>query len=505
MSERYLAVVDLGAESGRVHLARYDGRRLTLEEVHRFANGPVALPQHLYWNVLALWQEVVSGLRKARRLAGKLDSIGVDTWGVDYALLDERGLLLGMPVHYRDRRTEGLMEEAFTRLSREEIYARTGIQFMPINTLYQLLAHQREQPRLLEHATHLLLMPDLFHYWLSGERLCEYTNATTTQCWSVPQGDWARDLLVRLGLPVHFLPPVVAPGTPLGKLQGELAEELGRAVTIVAPATHDTAAAVAGIPMPATPHDRAYISSGTWSLVGLELSHPQIAQGSASNFTNEGGVFGTVRFLRNVMGLWLLQECRRSWQEQGQSFTYEQLFALAAGAPARTALFDPDHPGFLPPGDMPTRIRQQLGAYSQPVPAVEDIPALVRAILDSLILRYRQILELAVSITRGALQAIHIVGGGAQNRWLNQGLADATGLMVIAGPIEATAQGNALLQLVGLGELHSLEEVRALAANSTATETFLPHPEQRAAWDEAYARFTALFPLIPPPQEQRGC
>ncbi|MBX5456443.1 MAG: rhamnulokinase [Thermogemmatispora sp.] len=500
MSERYLAVVDLGAESGRVHLARYDGQRLTLEEVHRFANGPVALRRHLYWNVLALWQEVISGLRKARRLAGRLDSIGVDTWGVDYALLDDQGLLLGLPFHYRDRRTEGLMEEVFARVPREEIYAQTGIQFMPINTLYQLLAHQREQPHVLETATHLLLMPDLFHYWLSGERLCEYTNATTTQCWSVPQGTWASDLLARLGLPTHFLPPVVAPGTPLGKVQGELAEDLGRDVLVIAPATHDTAAAVAGIPMRASPRDRAYISSGTWSLVGLELPQPQIAQGSASNFTNEGGIFGTIRFLRNVMGLWLLQECRRSWQEGGQSFSYEQLLTLAEGAPAWAALFDPDHPLFLPPGDMPTRIREQLSAHGQPVPAAEDIPALVRAILDSLILRYRQVLELAASITGSALQTIHIVGGGAQNRWLNQGLADATGLVVIAGPIEATAQGNALLQLVGLGELRSLEEVRTLAARSTVTQTFLPDPERRAAWDEAYARFTTLFPLTRPLQ-----
>ncbi|RAQ96565.1 rhamnulokinase [Thermogemmatispora tikiterensis] len=500
MSERYLAVVDLGAESGRVHLARYDGQRLALEEVHRFANGPVALQRHLYWNVLALWQEVISGLRKARRLAGRLDSIGVDTWGVDYVLLDDQGLLLGLPFHYRDRRTEGLMEEVFARVPREEIYAQTGIQFMPINTLYQLLAHQREQPHLLENATHLLLMPDLFHYWLSGERLCEYTNATTTQCWSVPHGSWARDLLARLGLPTHFLPQVVAPGTPLGTVQGELAEELGEDVQVIASATHDTAAAVAGIPMPANPRDRAYISSGTWSLVGLELPQPQIAQGCASNFTNEGGIFGTVRFLRNVMGLWLLQECRRSWQEGGRSFTYEQLLTLAEEAPAWAVLFDPDHPLFLPPGDMPARIRQQLGAHGQPVPAAEDISTLVRAILDSLILRYRQVLELAASITGCALQTVHIVGGGAQNRWLNQGLADATGLTVIAGPIEATAQGNALLQLVGLGELRSLEEVRTLAARSTITQTFLPDPGWRAAWDEAYARFTTLFPLTLPLQ-----
>jgi rhamnulokinase len=490
MASLHLGVVDLGAESGRVYLARYNGAQLTLEEIHRFANEPVALEGHLYWNVLTLWQQLLNGLRKARSQAGRLDSVGIDTWGVDYALLDEGGLLLGIPFHYRDARTQGIMEAVFQRVPRESIYAQTGIQFMPINTLYQLIAHQRQQPTLLREARRLLMIPDLFHAWLSGERLGEYTNATTTQCWSVPQGRWATELLSALDLPTGLLPPVVRPGTKLGVLRPAFQEELGSSVQVIAPATHDTAAAVAGLPAPADSNDWAYISSGTWSLVGLELEAPQIEQGSTANFTNEGGVFGTVRFLRNVMGLWLLQECRRAWERSGLAYGYDELFALAEQAPAFGPLLNPDDEALLPPGDMPARLRAQLRAHGQPVPT--DVATLVRAILESLTLRYRQILTLATHISGRTLRALHVVGGGSQNRQLNQWLADATGLPVIAGPVEATAQGNALMQLVGLGELTTLAELRDLARRSAITQSFHPDPSRRAAWDEAYERFCVL-------------
>jgi rhamnulokinase len=489
MATLNLGIVDLGAESGRVLLGSYDGERLMLQEVHRFLNRPVQLGKHLHWNVLSLWQEIVEGLREARNRAGVLHSVGVDTWGVDYALLDEHGYLLGMPFHYRDGRVEGMMERAFARVSREEIYQQTGIQFMPINTLYQLMAHQLAQPALLQSAHRFLMMPDLLHNWLCGEQAGERTNATTTQCWSVARNDWAHELLHALELPSSLLPAVVEPGTRLGTLLPELAQDLGSNVRVIVPATHDTASAVAAIPASGT--NWAYISSGTWSLVGLELPAPSIAQGSQANFTNEGGVFGSVRFLRNVMGLWLVQECRRTWEREGQLYTYEELFALADKAPAFSTLINPDDPDFLAPGDMPVRIERYAREHGQRVPA--SVAFFVRTILESLTLRYRQILELATQITGVSVQAIHVVGGGAQNAHLNQWIADATGLPVIAGPVEASASGNALMQLVGLGELKNLPEVRLLSTRSTSLQRFEPDTQQRPAWNEAYERFQNLL------------
>ena len=332
MAERNLAVVDLGAESGRVFLARYTGQELTLQEMHRFPNRPVRILGHLYWNLPALWQEILSGLRLARAAAGELHSVGVDTWAVDYGLLDPPGQLLGLPFHYRDARTEGMMEAVFARLPRETIYAQTGIQFLSFNTLYQLLAHRQNQPQTFACADRLLMMPDLLHYWLSGERVGEYTNATSTQLWSVAEKRWSTELLMALELPMQILPPVVEPGTVLGALLPELARELGTGVRVIAPATHDTGSAVAAIPADDAP-GWAYISSGTWSLVGLELPSPLLESGLAENFTNEGGIFSTVRYLRNVMGLWLLQECRNTWASAGQAYGYDELINLAQQAP----------------------------------------------------------------------------------------------------------------------------------------------------------------------------
>lgn len=491
---RCVAAVDLGAESGRVFLARFDGTTISLEEVHRFPNGPARVHGHLHWNVLTLWEGIVRGLRRAREMAGVLDGVGVDTWGVDYALVDARACLLGLPFHYRDGRTDGVMERVFARVPRDEIYRRTGIQFMPLNTLIQLVAQAEQGPEALHGADRLLMMPDLFHAWLSGERVGERTNASTTQCWSVPDGRWDSDLFNALGLPTRILPPVVEPGTRLGPLVFDLRDELGAAVTVVAPATHDTAAAVAAVPAQRSSSDAAdwaYISSGTWSLVGLELRAPLTDPGALqANFTNEGGVFGTVRFLKNVMGLWLLQECRRAWETSGETITYDRLFALAGDSPRLNALINPDDPRFLAPRDMPSTIEGYLRDRGQSTSGDRDV--LVRCIVESLVLRYRQVLESAAQLANRRLAIVHVVGGGARSRLMNQWLADATGWNVVAGPAEATALGNALMQLVAFGELSSLQDVRALASRAASLETFEPSAARRAMWDDAYDRFLRI-------------
>ena len=488
MATRNLAAVDLGAGSGRVLLIRFDGQQLSLEEVHRFPNQPVMLRGHRFWNILGLWDDMLNGLGKAGKLAGTLDSIGVDTWGVDYSLVDKQGFPLSQPFQYRDLRTNGIMEQVLARFSRETLYARTGIQFQPFNTLYQLYAHEQMQPGELAHAHRLLLIPDLLHSWLCGTLVSERTNATTTQCWDDMSGAWAVDVLEQLSLPTTMLPPVVEAGTVLGEVLPELRSELGRA-RVVAPATHDTGSAIAATPVSFT-GGWGYISSGTWSLVGVELARPVLtAEALAANFTNEGGVFGTTRFLKNVMGLWLLQECLRSWARVGHVTDYDTLLADVDGVPAFAALIDPDDASFLAPQDMPSAINTYLVEHEQrPLSAPS---AFARCIMESLVLRYREVFHSISRQTNILLQAVHVLGGGARNMQLNQWLADALGIPIIVGPYEATALGNALMQLVGLGELHTLEEVRAVA-QKTATRVFEPQASVRAVWEEAAQRFSTM-------------
>jgi rhamnulokinase len=478
---RNIAAVDLGASSGRVLLARFDGHNLDLQEVHRFANRPVLLRGHRFWNILSLWDETLTGLRKARQIAGTLDSIGVDTWGVDYGLVDGSGFLLGLPFQYRDSRTDGVMEQVFARIPRERLYQRTGIQLLPINTLFQLYAHEQLQPGELAHAHQLLLVPDLLHSWLSGSRVTERTNATTTQCWDPLAATWATDLLDQLELPSSMLPPVVEAGTVLGEVLPEWRGELGNA-RVIAPSTHDTGSAIAATPAKAA-GNWGYISSGTWSLVGVELVQP-IMSGDAldANFTNEGGVFGTTRFLKNVMGLWLLQECQRRWEYEGQNTDYETLLADVDAVRAFAALIDPDDARFLAPADMPAAINSYLVEHGQS-PLLAPA-AFARCIMESLVLRYCQVFEQISRLTGHSIDAVHVLGGGARNDRLNQWLADALAVPVIAGPSEATALGNALMQLVGLGELHTLEEVRTIARNAP-THVFSPRIGQLWAWNEA--------------------
>ena len=485
----YLAL-DLGAESGRAMLGTVDGKLLRLSEVHRFSNGPVRLADGLHWDVLRLWTEIKAGLALALRQMGtELAGIGLDTWGVDFALLDRDGGLISNPYHYRDNRTDGMLEQAFQRVPREEIFAQTGIQFMQINSLYQLFSMVRSRSRALEMAETFLTVPDLFNYWLTGRKACEFTIATTTQCYDPSRGDWARSLLDRMGIPTRMFPPLVPPGTVLGTLSRPVAIELGvDELPVVAPGCHDTASAVAAVP--AEGAGFAYISSGTWSLVGTELPAPVINDSSlAFDFTNEGGVDGTYRLLKNVMGLWLVQECRRAWAREGSDLSYDEMTHLAAKASPLRSLIDPDCREFLKPGDMPARIIAFCRRTNQSVP--ESKGQVVRCVLESLALKYRWVLERLEDITGHRLESIHIVGGGTRNRLLNQFTADATGRQVVTGPVEATAAGNVIVQAMALGRIGSLEEGRRIVRNSFPVATY--EPGDRTPWQEAYGRFVLLM------------
>ncbi len=480
---------DFGAESGRVMAGAFTGRRLTLQEIHRFPNEPVRLPDGLHWDALRLFHELKNGARAAIRQFGKSTvSIGVDTWGVDFGLLDAQGGLLGNPWHYRDARTEGMMERAFRLISRAEIYRRTGIQFMHVNTLYQLFAMARARHPQLVAAKTLLFMPDLFHYWLTGRRANEWTIASTSQCADPMRKTWARTLLAKLGVPASLFAGIVEPGTALGPLRADVAEDIGAShLNVVAPAGHDTASAVIGAPLEG-PED-AYISSGTWSLMGVEVSRPVINDDSlACNFTNEGGAFGTTRLLKNIMGLWIVQECRRAWKAAGDDLDYATLTAMAAKALPFSALIDVRDPLFFPPGGMPERIARHCRATGQKPP--DDKGATVRAILEGLALSYRETLHNLERLTGTTLRRIHIIGGGSQNELLNQFTADATGRLVSAGPVEATAAGNMLMQMIADGQIAGISEGREIIRRSFPQKVF--EPRDTAAWDAAAARFAEL-------------
>lgn len=486
--QRLVVAVDLGAESGRVILGRYDGRRASLEEAHRFANGPREVGGTLRWDAQGLWRQIREGFAKAAtQLAPgeRIDSVGVDTWGVDYGLLDVGGNLLDDPVCYRDPRTKGTLVEAIGRVGRERLYRASGNQLMEVNTVYQLLAEVLGGGERLARAHRLLMIPDLFHYLLCGRAVVEYTNATTTGAYDVARGRWAIELLDQLGIPTELLPEVVDAGTDLGPLLPGVVDGAGLAATrVVAPGSHDTASAVVSVPFedPAA----AYISSGTWSLVGVETAAPVISEAALrANLTNEGGVLGTIRLLRNCMGLWLLQECRRQWRREGHEYAYAELVAMAAEAPGRSVV-NPDHPDFVTPGNMPGRIRAYCERTGQPVP--EDVPAIARCVLDSLALRYRMAFEDLSAVSGRLISQVHIVGGGARNILLNQLTADVAGLPVVTGPVEATAFGNVLVQLYALGELTSLEEMRAVVKASGRPE--LVEPRHNEQYGGLYGRFT---------------
>ncbi|MEU3691405.1 rhamnulokinase [Streptomyces narbonensis] len=481
------AAVDLGATSGRVMLGRVGPGILGLTEAHRFPNTPVPLPDGLRWDALGLYRGVLDGLRLAAR-SGGVASVGVDTWGVDYGLLDADGALLGAPYHYRDPRTDGAAEAVWARVGRAEMYRITGLQHLPFNTVFQLAAATGSAQ--LAATRTLLLMPDLMVHWLTGTVGAEETNASTTGLFDARAGTWSKELLGRLGVDAGLLPPLRAPGDPAGELLPHMTEFTGldartRVTTV---ASHDTASAVVAVP--ATAPDFAYLSCGTWSLAGLELDGPVLTEESrAANFTNERGVDGTIRFLRNIMGLWLLEECRRAWASQGQEPAgLPELLALAARAEPFAALVDPDAPEFLAPGDMPERIRAHCRGSGQRAP--EGPGAVVRCVLESLALAHRRTLRQAAELAGREITRVHLVGGGARNELLCQWTADATGLPVVAGPVEATALGNVLVQARAAGLVGDLPSTRRLVAATQPLRHYVPRkdPAGRAAWDAAAAR-----------------
>jgi len=492
MAEQCYLAVDLGAESGRVMAGLIDRDRVRLEELHRCPNGPVNLAGTLRWNVLGLWTEIQKGLAKAAADYGDaIVSVGVDTWGVDFALLSPTSELLGLPYCYRDSRTQGMQEHTFTRVPRQEVFGATGIQFMEFNTLFQLMGLAQSNRALLEMADRMLMMPDFFHWLMCGSRVAEFTDATTTQCFSPTERDWAFEMLRRLELPTDLFPEVVEPGTRLGPLREDVARLAGmKRIDVVAPATHDTGSAVAAVPTQRTGStDWAYISAGTWCLVGTEVRDAILSPRALKlNVTNEGGVDGTYRLLRNVVGLWLVQQCRRSFERRGQSMNYAQLTQIASEAPPFRSIIDPDDPAFLNPDDMPTAIQDWCRKTDQPVPETEG--QLVRCALESLALKYRMVLGWLEELNGSRVEVIHIVGGGTQNQVLNQFAANACGRLVVTGPIEATALGNVLVQARTNGVIGSLTELRDVVHRSSTLTEY--EPQNTDVWEQAYERLVAL-------------
>jgi len=481
----YLAI-DLGAESGRVIAGLWDGKTIRLEEVHRFPNGPVYLAGSMRWDILRLWAEIQHGLALAAAKYGKsIVSVGADTWGVDYVLLTRQGEMLGQPFHYRDARTNGIMERTFRKVPRAEIFAKTGLQFMQFNSLFQLLAVKQHSPALLDQADCLLFMPDFIHWALCGSRRAEFTVASTSQCMNPVTRNWAGGLLKQLGLPLRIFPKIAPPGSTLGTLLPSVSARTGLGkIAVVAPPAHDTAAAVAGVPTAHTGKPNwAYLSSGTWSLMGAEVGKASLtARTQELNLTNEGGLDGTYRLLKNIMGLWLVQQCKRSFDARGRKYEYAELAKLAAKAPALRSIVSPDDPRFLNPPDMPKAIQDCCRESGQPAPRTEG--ELVRCAYESLALRYREVLGWLEELTSNRIEVIHIVGGGSQSNILNQFTADACQRPVLAGPVEATALGNLLVQVRASGELSSLAEMREVVRRSTRVTTF--EPGEASPWDAAY-------------------
>jgi rhamnulokinase len=499
MNQQVYLGIDLGAESGRVMAGCWNGRQMRVEELHRFANGAVELAGTLRWDVLRLWGEVQRGLSlAAKRFGNSIKSIGVDTWGVDYVLLSKSGEILGWPFCYRDSRTRGCLDAGLKQLSRAEIFANTGAQFMEINTLYQWLAHQRASPEVFAAADSFLMIPDWFNWCLTGEKCVEFTNATTTQFFHPAKRAWSVEMLERLGLPTNLLPAVIEPGTRLGALRESVCERTGLSrVPVVAPATHDTGSAVAAVPTEFTGRSNwAYISSGTWSLVGIEAREPVLsARALELNVTNEGGVDGTWRVLKNVMGLWLVQRCRAAFEARGGTADYGAFVKLAETATPLRCFVNPDDRRFLNPPDMPAAMQLFCQETNQRPPETEG--ELVRCVLESLALKYSVVLSELEELNGQRIEVVHIVGGGARNALLNQFTADACERPVIAGPVEATVLGNVLVQARTFGELDSLAELRATVRASSELTRFDPQPNAAACWKAARERFGELLQCGP--------
>ena len=479
--------IDFGASSGRAMLGTLEGKKLTIREIHRFLNEPVTLCGRFVWDMPRLFHEIKQALLKLSKSGETVDAIGIDTWGVDFGLLDKNGHLLSLPVHYRDARTNGIPEKVRAIIPDEELFARTGIAFNSFNTLYQLYAMKEEGDPALESAQDLLFLPDLLAYFLTGKKGTEYTIASTSQLLDPFKRDWDRELMEKLGIPAHIFGEVKLPGTVRGTLLPEIAKECGVAeIPVIAIGGHDTASAVAAVP--AQEKDFAYISSGTWSLLGAEVQKPLCTEGvMKANYTNEGGVDGSIRLLKNIMGLWIIQECKREWDRRGSETSFGELVELSMQAPAFKAILDVDDPAFLAPGDMPARIQAYCAKSGQPVP--EGKGEISRVIYESLALKYRWAIErLEEDMLKKPIEALHIVGGGSKNALLNRFTAEAIKRPVIAGPDEGTIIGNLLVQAQALGAISGIRELREVVENSFPTKTFLPETDGKA-WDEAYQRY----------------
>ena len=491
MPEQIYLAIDLGATSGRVIAGKWDGARLHLDEVHRFPTTSVFVPPYHYWDILGIYSAILEGLQKARHTYGDaITSLGVDTWGVDYGLIDARGELVANPIQYRDGRTNEVFPALQAELGRDRIYRETGIQFLHFNTLFQLAAELKDDRAAFRGARHLLFMPDLLNYWLTGKRIQERTIASTSQLLNPHTGVWSRTLIDAAGLPPGLFHPITAPGTTLGPLREDLAEKLRLPRTkVVAVPGHDTASAVAATPFSSGPH--AFLSSGTWSILGLELDQPNTSpEALAAGFSNELGYEGTVRFLRNICGMWLIEESRRQWQTEGQTYTYAEIVALASAAPARRSFIDPDADEFATPGDIPARIAEFCQRTGQPVPTTPG--EILRVAFDSLAMKYRHVFRKMETLSGRKIAHLHIVGGGALNDFLNQMTADALGVTVEAGPAEATALGNIAVQMIAEDRFPDLAAARQVIRESFPPLAF--KPRQTDGWDAEEARFNRLLP-----------
>lgn len=492
MSKTYkFLAFDFGASSGRAMLATFDGEKITLEEKHRFSNEPVTINGCLHWDVLRLFHEIKQGILNCANSGDRdIDCIGIDTWGVDYGLLDKNDKLLGNPYHYRDTRTDGMYDEAFKKVSKKDIFKSTGIAFNWFNTVFQLLSAKLSGDVQLENAKTLLFMPDLFNYFLTGVKKTEYTVASTAQMFDSQKHDWAYDMLKKLDIPTDILTDVIYPGEKVGIVKADLAEELGiKQVPVIAVASHDTGSAVASVPV-VDKKDFIYISSGTWSLMGVELDEPNISEKAMEyNFTNEGGVDKTIRFLKNIMGLWLIQESRRQWDREGELLSFDELEKQADEAAPFASLIDPDYEAFQTPGNMPRRIREYCEKTGQKVPQTKG--EIIRCIAESLAFRYRFTIEGMEEVTGNKYNVVNIVGGGIKDKMICQFTANATKRTVNAGPVEATSIGNVIVQAMAMGAIKDLNEGRKVVKNSFDIAEYVPQNSQE--WDEAYTKWKDII------------
>lgn len=479
---------DIGASSGRAMLGQLSHRTIEVKEIHRFPNDPVRIGNRLHWDILRIYHEMKQGLLRMKAQHGLPASIGIDTWAVDFGLMDRHGELMMNPYHYRDTHTDGVMEQVVRSVPASVIFERTGIQFLPFNTIYQLASIQQQKPYLIQEAERFLMIPDLLRYFLTGEMANEFTNATTTQLYNPVAGSWDDYLMRSLHIPHKMFHPVVQPGTPVGALRSSVTEELGiPSIPVYAVAEHDTASAVVAVP--ALDRSFAYLSCGTWSLMGTEVEQPVIHERARElNFTNEGGAYGTYRLLKNIMGLWILQECQRTWEWEGLSYSYPELVKMAEAAPAFACFIDPDDPSFLPAGDMPKRVREYAARTDQSIPQNEG--AIVRCIMESLAMQYRYVLELTEELSGQKFQGLHMVGGGIHNETLCQWTANAIGKPVWAGPAEGSAIGNMAVQWIAQGELSDIWEARAVIRESFPVRTY--DPVETPLWEDAYGKFGQL-------------